>query len=82
VGAVAVDALGGGVVGGFGPGVVLVIHDVAVGAGFGVGGEVGEAFGVVEGEEADAEEEAEEDGEGEGAFAEGEGHVFWIVQDG
>src|SRR4029079_6396581 len=49
-----VDAPGGSVVRPFGPGVELVAHDVAVGAGLRIGREIAEAFGVAERERADA----------------------------
>ena len=62
---VAVVAGGDGVVRAFAPGVVLVVHDVAVDAGPGIVGEVGEALGIAEGEAADTGHEAQQDREGE-----------------
>lgn len=56
------------------PGIVLRAHDVAVGAGGRIVGEVGVSLGVDEGEEAEAEEEAERDSEQE-RVAEGGVHL-------
>jgi hypothetical protein len=67
MGEVAVVAGGDVVVAGFGPGVVFIIHDMAIDAHFGIAGEVGEAFGVAEGVEAEAQGDAEEDGGEQGA---------------
>jgi hypothetical protein len=46
----AVDAGGNAVVAGFLPRVVLRIHDMAIGAGFGISAEVGKPLGIPEGE--------------------------------
>src|SRR5262245_25875046 len=59
---VTLDAGGGVPVAALEPGVVLLVHDVTVHAGPRIGGEIGEALGVHEGEGADAGRDAEEDG--------------------
>ena len=62
---VALDAGRGVPVAALQPGVVLLVHDVAVHAGARVGREVREALGVDEGERADSDRDADEDGEQE-----------------
>lgn len=47
----AVDAASGSVVTGLGPRIVLLVHDVAVGARLGLGRKIRKAFCIVEGEE-------------------------------
>ena len=46
----AINARGNAVVAGFLPRVILRIHDVAIGAGFGIRAEVGKPLGIPEGE--------------------------------
>jgi hypothetical protein len=58
----AVVATGDTMMAGFHPGVVLVIHDVAVFTGGGVIAEVGEAFGEMKGEQRQSSEHPEADG--------------------
>src|SRR4051812_38144887 len=60
---VAVHAFRSRVVGAAGPGVVLRVHDVAVGAGLRVGAEVAQALGVIEGERPHANKDAGQPGE-------------------
>ena len=62
---VALDAGGGVAVAALQPGVVLLVHDVAVHARARVGREVREALRVDEGEGADSDRDADEDGEQE-----------------
>jgi len=50
---VAIDAGGRGVVGGFGPGVVLWLHDVAIHTSAGIGGKIAKPLAVIEGEKPD-----------------------------
>jgi len=79
----AVHALGHGVVAPLDPRIVLGAHDVAVGAGLGIGPEVGQALGVDEGEEPQAEQNPSSDGgEDESLLREGEDHRgFSLAQD-
>ena len=54
---------------------------MAVGAGLGVGGEVGEALGVDEGEEPEAKQNAQRDGgEDEHSLGKGQGHEFPLLR--
>ena len=61
VGQMAVHAGRGDVMARLHPRIVFRIHDVAVGAGLGIGGEIGETLGIDEGEKAEAEQHAESD---------------------
>ena len=54
VGGVAIVADGDGAVTGFKPGVVVILHDVAVGAGFWIVGKIRSPLGVNEGERTDS----------------------------
>jgi hypothetical protein len=47
---VAIVAGGDGTMAGFDPGIEMILHDVAIGAGFGIAGEVRATLGVDEGE--------------------------------
>ena len=59
----AVDTGGNGVVAGFLPGVVLRIHDMAVGAGFGIRAEVGKSLGIPESERSGSHQQAQQYGQ-------------------
>ena len=78
---VAIDAAGGGVMRGFAPRVILAVHDVAIGAGFGIGGEIGEPAGIAEGEEANAQGGSQGDSpQGHQTASVEKAHSAWIYR--
>jgi hypothetical protein len=62
---VAIDAYGGGMVRTFLPRSVLLIHDMAIGTRFGIGGEIGEAIRIGKREDANSGQKAKNRGQEE-----------------